>query len=206
MEVFKFYGSFARAMLTMFEMTLGNWMPPCRALVENVSEWYMLFSLAHKLIIGFSVVSVITGVFIQETFKVATTDDRIMVMSKERSRNTHAQKMTALFNEADMDGSGFIDYSEYLEIFTTPEIKTWLSAMELDVSDLEMLFEFLDTDRDGRLRLPDLVDGIGKLKGHARKTDLIALHHHNHELMDLIVKIEARLSDTSDKGGHAQPS
>merc|ERR1711983_67735 len=85
LEVFKFYGTFARAMLTMFEITLGNWMPPCRALVENVHELYMLFSLAHKLVIGFSVVSVITGVFIQETFKVATTDDRIMVMSRERA-------------------------------------------------------------------------------------------------------------------------
>jgi len=42
LQVFKFYGTFARSMLTMFEITLGNWMPPCRALVENVSEWWML--------------------------------------------------------------------------------------------------------------------------------------------------------------------
>merc|ERR1719336_3259276 len=69
LEVFMFYGTFARTMLTMFEITLGNWMPPCRALVENVSEWWMLFSLTHKLVIGFSVLSVITSVFIQETFK-----------------------------------------------------------------------------------------------------------------------------------------
>jgi len=71
LQVFMFYGTFARTMLTMFEITLGNWMPPCRALVENVSEWWMLFSLAHKMIIGFSVVSVITSVFIQETGRVS---------------------------------------------------------------------------------------------------------------------------------------
>merc|ERR1712216_223800 len=85
MEVFQFFGTFARTMLTMFEITLGNWMPPCRALVENVSEWYMLFFVLHKLLIGFSVVGVIAGVFIQETFKVATTDDKIMVMQRERA-------------------------------------------------------------------------------------------------------------------------
>merc|ERR1712224_558435 len=44
-EVFKFYGTFSRTMLTMFEITLGNWMPPCRALVENVGEGWMVFSL-----------------------------------------------------------------------------------------------------------------------------------------------------------------
>merc|ERR1719242_1052247 len=133
MEVFKFYGSFARTMLTMFEITLGNWMPPCRALVENVSEWYMLFSLAHKLVIGFSVVSVITGVFIQETFKVATTDDKIMVMSKERASKTHKAKMDALFNHADEDGDGFLNPDEYEAVLADPEIRTWLAAMELDV-------------------------------------------------------------------------
>merc|ERR1712117_961553 len=47
LEVFKYYGTFSRTMLTMFEITLGNWMPPCRALVENVNELYMLFSLMH---------------------------------------------------------------------------------------------------------------------------------------------------------------
>merc|ERR1719356_560904 len=113
MEVFQFFGTFARTMLTMFELTLGNWMPPCRALVENVSEWYLLFNLAHKMVIGFSVVSVITGVFIQETFKVATTDDKIMLMQKERAQRTHTKKMMSLFEYADKDGSGSIDRDEF---------------------------------------------------------------------------------------------
>merc|ERR1719192_1106819 len=104
--VFKYYGSFARCMLTMFEITLGNWMVPCRALVENVSEWYMVFSLLHKMVIGFSVVTVMTAVFIQETFKVASIDDGIMMMTKERAKKTHMKKIGALFDLADADGDG----------------------------------------------------------------------------------------------------
>merc|ERR1719408_1125333 len=100
-QVFKFYGTFARCILTMFEITLGNWKPPCAALVENVAEFWMLFSLAHKFLIGFSVVSVITGVFIQETFKVATSNDEIMIIQKERAMKNHLKKMTALFEHAD---------------------------------------------------------------------------------------------------------
>merc|ERR1719336_3266904 len=116
LEVFKFYGTFARTMLTMFEITLGNWMPPCRALVENVSEWWMLFSLTHKLVIGFSVLSVITSVFIQETFKVATIDDRIMMMSKECASKTHIRKIGALFEHADNDGDGNIGCEEFHDV------------------------------------------------------------------------------------------
>merc|ERR1712032_1109074 len=64
-DVFMYYGTFWRSLLTMFELTVWNWMPPTRSLVENISEWFMLFSIVRKMIIGFSAVSVITGVFIQ---------------------------------------------------------------------------------------------------------------------------------------------
>eukprot|EP00419_Tripos_fusus_P045978 CAMPEP_0172819418 /NCGR_PEP_ID=MMETSP1075-20121228/14581_1 /TAXON_ID=2916 /ORGANISM="Ceratium fusus, Strain PA161109" /LENGTH=210 /DNA_ID=CAMNT_0013659939 /DNA_START=50 /DNA_END=679 /DNA_ORIENTATION=- len=111
-QVFMFYGTFSRSMLTMFEITLGNWMPPCRALVENVSEWFMLIFLTHKLVIGFSVVSVINAVFVQETFKVATSDDRIMLMLKQRARKTHMNKIRDLFQHADCDGNGTVTLDE----------------------------------------------------------------------------------------------
>merc|ERR1711908_238447 len=93
MEVFLFYGTFSRALLSMFEITLGNWMPPCRALVENVNEWYCIFFVLHKLVIGLSVLAVINGVFIQETFKVAGQDDWLMTVQKERLIRTHSRKM-----------------------------------------------------------------------------------------------------------------
>ena len=43
---------------SMFEITLANWPPVSRLLAENVSEWFMLFGVLHKLAIGFAVVSV----------------------------------------------------------------------------------------------------------------------------------------------------
>ena len=32
-------GTFTRSLLTMFEVLFANWGPPCRLLVDNVSEW-----------------------------------------------------------------------------------------------------------------------------------------------------------------------
>merc|ERR1719352_2243258 len=81
-EVFRFYGTYIRTLFTMFEITFGNFMPPCRALVENIGEGWMIFALFHKLAIGFSVISVIMAVFIQETFKVAQTDNFILLNQK----------------------------------------------------------------------------------------------------------------------------
>eukprot|EP00438_Fugacium_kawagutii_P034122 Skav214381 [mRNA] locus=scaffold4284:94835:110044:- [translate_table: standard] len=45
------------SIFSMFEITLANWPPVSRLLAENVSEWFMLFGVLHKLAIGFAVVS-----------------------------------------------------------------------------------------------------------------------------------------------------
>ncbi|CAK9004091.1 unnamed protein product [Durusdinium trenchii] len=54
-EVYRYYGTFSRTFLTMFEILFANWSPPCRALVDHVSEWFSLFFLVYRCIIGFAV-------------------------------------------------------------------------------------------------------------------------------------------------------
>jgi len=192
--VFKFYGSFARAMLTMFEITLGNWMPPCRALFVNVSEWYMLFSLAHKLVIGFSVVTVITAVFIQETFKVATIDDRVMVMSKERAQKKHTGKILALFSVADFDGDGYVDLSEFEAIMSNVEVRTWLASMDIDVGEPAAFFKMLDVSGDGKVSFDELLAGVGAFKGGARSYELAKVHQRVQDVQQSLVDLESRLT------------
>mmetsp|Transcript_35268 Transcript_35268/g.97380 ORF Transcript_35268/g.97380 Transcript_35268/m.97380 type:complete len:565 (+) Transcript_35268:53-1747(+) len=193
MEVFKFYGTFARTMLTMFEMTLGNWMPPCRAIVENVTEWYMVVALAHKLVIGFSMVSVITGVFIQETFKVASSDDKIMMRHKERAIKTHTKKMRALFDAANGTDDGYLDMDEFTTIMDDPSVRTWLSAMELDVRDSKKLFRLID-DGDGQLSAEELVKGVALLKGTAKSFDVLSLMQETLEQRALLERINDRIN------------
>jgi len=184
-EVYMHFGSLARSMLSMFELTLGNWIPPTRALVENVSEWYLLFFLMHKVIIGFSVVSVITGVFIQETFKVATTDDLIMLNAKKRAMKDHAKKMSKLFQHADRDGNGSLDRREFDKEMGDPVVRKWLSSMGLEVDDVDTLFQTLNGG-DGKVSPMELVAGAGRLKGNARSIDLLTFiteYRHDHSVI-----------------------
>jgi len=171
-EVFMHFGTFARSMLSMFELTLGNWIVPTRALVEHVSEWYIIFFLVHKFVIGFSVVSVITGVFIQETFKVATSDDQILLNSKTRSMRDHTTKMTKLFKHADHNGDGNLDRQEFEKVMADPIVRKWLSSIGLDIEDVDKLFELFHGG-DSKITAHELVDGAGRLKGFARSIDLM---------------------------------
>jgi len=170
--VYTYFGTFARALFSMFEITLGNWPPMSRMLAENVSEYFMFFGVVHKLTAGFAFVGVVNGVFMQETFKVASTDDRIMVKQKERMVNTHIKKMKMFFNLADSSGDGEIDLDEFRDMVSNPKVAMWLASMELDEKDHDLVFSLID-DGDGKLTLPELIKGVGKLKGAARSIDMV---------------------------------
>eukprot|EP00438_Fugacium_kawagutii_P006228 Skav208377 [mRNA] locus=scaffold3508:24674:26189:+ [translate_table: standard] len=110
--VFAYFGTCSRAILSMFELTLGNWPVIARILQDKVSEWYFAFSIAHKVTIGFAVIGVINGVFMQETFKVAGSDDKIMMRQRDREKKLHTKKMKRLFEHADESGDGILDMED----------------------------------------------------------------------------------------------
>ena len=60
---------------TLLELTLATWVPASRVLTEDVSEFYTIFVLIFQASMGFSVVKVIMGVFLQNTFSVVANDD-----------------------------------------------------------------------------------------------------------------------------------
>ncbi|CAK0900276.1 unnamed protein product [Prorocentrum cordatum] len=171
-EVFAYFGTFSRSMLSMFEMTLANWPPICRLLQESVNEWFILFCVVHKLTIGFAVIGVINGVLVQETFKVASTDDHLMIFQRERAVRLHKQKMLRLFRAADDTGDGLLDIKEFSSAMGDRDVQMWMASMELDVSDAPRVFSLVDKDGDGVLTPEELARGVASLKGAARSIDL----------------------------------
>merc|ERR1712137_777763 len=173
-EVYLYFGTFTRSMMSMSELTLSNWMSPTRKLVENVSEWFALYCLFYKLTVGFAVVRVISGVFLHETFKVANSDDDLMIVQKRRMIQKHRVKMMKLLQEADSTNDGFVDRTELCSLLKDVNLKTWLAAQEVECNDSDMLFDFLDGG-DGVITSEELIDGIARLKGAARSIDMNAL-------------------------------
>eukprot|EP00931_Biecheleriopsis_adriatica_P031413 TRINITY_DN18428_c0_g1_i1.p1 TRINITY_DN18428_c0_g1~~TRINITY_DN18428_c0_g1_i1.p1 ORF type:complete len:1215 (-),score=254.82 TRINITY_DN18428_c0_g1_i1:49-3525(-) len=193
-EVYKYYGTFTRSMLTLFELTLGNWIPVTRTMMTNVSVAYVIFALIHKLFVGFAVVMVVTGVFVQETVKVAQTDNTIMLNQRERAARLHVKKMTALFSVADADGSGRLDKDEWLEVCSDPSVKMWLSAMGLDVSDAGRIHDLIcEGSGEDDLSAKELVMGISRLKGGARNTDMALMRLELAKVVQTLQRLNGRM-------------
>jgi hypothetical protein len=173
-KVYKYFGSFSRSVVSIFEISFASHAPMCRTIMENVSEWYAVFFLLYKCVVGLSVFKVISGVFLHETFKVCTEDDELMVIQKRRAKKTWTAKMEKLFAHFDDDDDGIITWTEFENVIKhNEEVSHWLSAMDLDITNVERLWHLID-DGDGSLSAPELVTGISKLKGPSRSIDT---HH-----------------------------
>ncbi|CAK0797250.1 unnamed protein product [Prorocentrum cordatum] len=172
--VFEYFGNFSRSLLTMFEFTLANWTPPARVLMNHVHEALVAYSICHKMILGFAVIGIVNGVFIQETFKVATLDDAIMVRQTYRKERVHAKKMERLFAEADKDGSGHVDRDEWMQICTDPWIQIWLKSQDIDVRHLDRIFDTL-AGGDGKISAEELIHGTARLKSQASPMAILKL-------------------------------
>jgi voltage-gated sodium channel len=173
-EAYLYFGSYARAMVSMFELALANWPTICRFLMEDVHEAWMIFVVLHRLMVGFAVLGIVNAVFMQETFSATENDDNLMVTKKIRARRSYVRKMKALFSHADEDGNGQIGPRQFARVMRDPAIRTWLAAMDLDFRSVRLLFSLIDDggNSDGTITVDELVDGVQRLRGAARAIDV----------------------------------
>ncbi|CAE7340371.1 scn4ab [Symbiodinium pilosum] len=173
-EVWTLFGTVGRAIVSMFELTLANYSGITRSLMENVSAWFAVAILIYKLVVGFAVLKVITGIFIQQTMRVANEDDELLLLQKKRLVDSHAKGVGMLFRELDEDGSGALDEQEFKRALKDPRFKIWMAALDLQSSDAENLFKLLD-DGDGQISYQEFLAGAKRLKGSAQSIDLVTL-------------------------------
>eukprot|EP00438_Fugacium_kawagutii_P035692 Skav234651 [mRNA] locus=scaffold1131:15007:17724:- [translate_table: standard] len=79
----------------------ANWGPPCRVLVEHVNEWFSLFFLLYRCVVGFALLNVVNAVFVQQTMKTASSDEELAFKQKERDIALYTRKVRKLFQSMD---------------------------------------------------------------------------------------------------------
>merc|ERR1712083_783772 len=124
-----------------------------------------------------------------------------MVMQKERAARQLASKMEKLFADADADGDGELSMEEFCAVLAKPKVKTWLAAMELDVTDVTSCFDLLD-DGDMCLSPLELFQGASRLKGAAKNMDVLTLMRKTTAIQEVLEEIKTRLTHESQAACH----
>lgn len=140
-----------------------------------------------------------------ETFKVAATDDNIMVAQKLRAKKIHRDKMQRLFEMADTDGSMSLDRDEFASICEDKTLKTWLASMELDIQDSNLVFSLItgvEEQKEGEddvvLSLDQLVNYMSQLKGPARQMQMAEVRQDCKALRKMVTDLCTRMDSSSN--------
>eukprot|EP00747_Dinoflagellata_sp_TGD_P035045 gnl/TRDRNA2_/TRDRNA2_137616_c0_seq2.p1 gnl/TRDRNA2_/TRDRNA2_137616_c0~~gnl/TRDRNA2_/TRDRNA2_137616_c0_seq2.p1 ORF type:complete len:307 (+),score=56.49 gnl/TRDRNA2_/TRDRNA2_137616_c0_seq2:135-1055(+) len=175
-EIFGYFGTFTNSLLSMFQVSLATWVPICRLLYVDVSEFYGLFIVVYRCMLCFAVVKTITAVFISETQKAAAGDMEILAIKKQKEREKNSVVFKDIFKEFDSsgDGQGTVKWDDFQQLIHDEVIRPLLQKCELDPSDLEQLFQIFDSG-NGTIEVDEFIDGMGRMKGSARSMDVVAL-------------------------------
>lgn len=179
MEMNTLYGSFLKALYTMFEVThSGSWPAVVRPVIEKVSPWYAAFFLTYLTLVVFAVIRVVTALFIKETLASAANDADMVMEDKRRADIETNAKLEELFLAADENQDGILSPAEFLAAMNLPSVKNFLHSMDVNIRDIGPLFEILD-DGDGMITVSEFCKGLQQLKGAARAIDMVVLQHEN---------------------------
>jgi len=186
----KFYGSVLSAMNVLFMSISGgvDWidaMSPMKK-IHWVYEW--CFSLyVFFMVIG--VLNVVMGAFVTRTAEIAERDREFCIREQMSQINTYYYKVKTFFQEADRDRSGKLSLEEFRLHLRNKNVSAYFRALDLDVSQAEVLFNLLDQDGSNLVSLEEFLSGCMRLKGQARSIDVNMLLHENRALSNKISQL-----------------
>eukprot|EP00931_Biecheleriopsis_adriatica_P042808 TRINITY_DN24423_c0_g1_i1.p1 TRINITY_DN24423_c0_g1~~TRINITY_DN24423_c0_g1_i1.p1 ORF type:complete len:598 (+),score=73.90 TRINITY_DN24423_c0_g1_i1:85-1878(+) len=181
-ELTKWWGSVPLALLSMFQAATGgvDWSTIMEPLVDYISPWLgagFVLGLAFTIL---ALMNVITGTFV-ETVNQQAADTRLRMRVFQASR---------LFSEIDADSSGYISPDEIMNHTSKPAVKAFFEAVDVDPSEAQCLLQVIDMDGNGRVNFDEFVQGVLRLNGSAKASDLLLVaremkRYYQHQIQEL---------------------
>jgi len=196
-ECYHYFGRFSHSMLTMYQLTLapGAWAKAGRMLIFEVSPLYALFFIPWGWCVPFALLRVISAMFLKQTLAIAANDPETAITERVKKREGDIRKLRSIFNRADTDHGGFMDQNEFDVLLQDPHLKTFLSVMELEVTDVKGLFDLLDSRGEGCIYQSDFINGIMRMRGAAKSTDIMTILYENKKIQTQIGTLQRDMAD-----------
>lgn len=169
----EYFGSMPAAMYTLFQViTLESWSQVFTWPILKVQPAFFIVFLLFLFLTTFGILNIIVGVIVENTLNAAKQNQELQERRLQRQLRQELESIRRLFEEADSDGSGTLERSEFVDILSDPTVQQTLTRMEVPVEDPGMLFEILDPSETDSLSFPSFAQGVLRVKGPPTQLDM----------------------------------
>eukprot|EP00929_Paragymnodinium_shiwhaense_P114169 TRINITY_DN824_c0_g4_i1.p1 TRINITY_DN824_c0_g4~~TRINITY_DN824_c0_g4_i1.p1 ORF type:complete len:101 (-),score=17.51 TRINITY_DN824_c0_g4_i1:418-720(-) len=77
------------------------------------------------------------------------------------------------------------------DMVADPDVQRALTDLEIDPEDHEQLAEILDPDQGGSITIIELIDGLKRLRGDPKRSDIVQLDLMLRSIMGVVQDIQA---------------
>jgi len=197
----KYYGSLMVTLYTLFGSVSGglSWQDGAEPLVQ-VHPYMRLASVFYIMFAVLCVLNVITGVFVENAFKIHNNDEDRAIFDMLEHRKDWIAKVKDLFVLADRRDTGFFDQATFCEVLRDVRVQHCFRKLGLDVEENSamMLFALFDVHNTGRIHLDEFAEGIQRVHGSARSIDIVQLLQSNRGLTRQLRELTRVVHDLCD--------
>lgn len=196
-EVLEFFDTVARTFISFYMIISEgiHWGELMKPLAEHISPMFKPIFCLFVAFQIFAMMNVITAYFVESAFKAAAenekkelTDDLLEVFRQDMSDSR--RKKDEMWVTQDV----FEKYSEH------PKMYEFIELLGIDAEEGHHLWELIDSEGVGKIRIDDFVTGCCKLIGSARAENIFRLQFQvkqNHKqlmaVMAQVVKLQSSL-------------
>jgi hypothetical protein len=236
-QVYDYFNSVPRSMFTIFRCSFGDCSSrtgvPIPEYIER--EYGGIYGLIYCLFIFFVTIglfNIISAIFVDSTMSyqqklhAKKRKDRLMDGNRwSRNVATIIEELltyTDTWKELDSDDllaslSGLVKVefeSDIIEhvVHNVPAVQQCLNNLDIDPDDHARLSDILDPDHSGTIHMLELVEGLRRLRGDPRRSDVVSvdlmvrsLQERVDEILERVIRIERHTKPTDsivEKAGH----
>eukprot|EP00434_Breviolum_minutum_P037604 symbB.v1.2.033349.t1/scaffold4132.1/size44191/2 len=176
----EYWSNVMDSMMTLFMAITGgiNWEDSYIGL-KDVGLVAMGMMNLYIVIGFFTILNVVTGVFVNTAIESASADKDIATLKQMHKRVAQMESLQQIFNEIDDSNANQVSIDELEEALTTNKLGSFMESLGISTDDVWGLFLLIDADENGVIDLDEFVSGCMQLHGPAKSLQVAKMSYEN---------------------------
>ncbi|CAE7691220.1 CACNA1F [Symbiodinium sp. CCMP2592] len=140
-----------------------------------ILPWHLAASFLVFVAVSLVLANTITS-FICSLQTIVSKRERDLIIDKELEYNEKlVSELYKVFHEVDQNGNGVISWTEFQLALEDERMHTFLSTLELDMSDARKIFHILASEQTNAIEESDFLLGCLRMRGGASAVDMVRI-------------------------------